>query len=390
VVAAAYTLLLVELIALPVPSEASSLQQARARQRLGSRIAAFVPTVVVVLLYLAPLLWVVWPHTGAALGGWRLRSSLAQQLIALALISGGSGLTLWSTLLLRRASGVLLTDGPFAVSRHPGITGLAMLYAGVVTLIPGWVVLIGWLAYIAHMSRRAAIEEHALVGQHGPLYHTYRRRVGRLLPRLRRHRRVPIAVFASGAGSNLRALVEAAATPHFARAQICCVVGNHSRSGALAYARDQGLAVFHASSRTHPDEPSLAAHISSILHLHRIELVLLAGYTKLLPAPVVAAFRDRILNLHPALLPKHGGRGMYGLAPHQAVLDAGESESGITVHWVTEEYDEGRPLLQLRLPVAATDSAISLQRRVAAVEHASYWRAVNLAIDLIEAARGTS
>ena len=113
-----------------------------------------------------------------------------------------------------------------------------------------------------------------------------------------------------------------------------------------------------------------------ILALHGAELIVLAGYLKLLPAEIVHRWRGRILNIHPALLPRHGGRGMYGMAPHRAVLAAGERETGVTVHLVDEAYDGGPIVLQRRVPVRAHDSAQTLARRVLAVEHDTYWRAV--------------
>ena len=155
----------------------------------------------------------------------------------------------------------------------------------------------------------------------------------------------------------------------------------------MALARGRGLAAYHVSSRTHPRPPEFAARLQEILRRHEIELIVLAGYLKRLPAEFVRCWRGRILNIHPALLPRHGGAGMYGLAPHRAVLAAGERETGVTVHWVTEEYDAGPILLQRVVAVQAGDTAETLARRVLAVEHDTYWRAVEQVVAALAAAR---
>ena len=105
---------------------------------------------------------------------------------------------------------------------------------------------------------------------------------------------------------------------------------------------------------------------------HRVEVICLAGYMKKLGAEVLAAYEERILNIHPSLLPKFGGQGMYGMRVHEAVLAAGERESGATIHLVEEEYDQGRVLAQEKIPVEAGDTPEALQKRVLAVEHRLY------------------
>ena len=189
---------------------------------------------------------------------------------------------------------------------------------------------------------------------------------------------VPVALFASGSGSNVAALLDhrhtGAVQPDYR-----CLIGNNSGAGAMALARERGIAAFHVSSRTHPQPREFSARLLEILQRHEIELIVLAGYLKRLPGELVRRWRRRILNIHPALLPRHGGAGMYGLAPHHAVLAAGERETGVTVHWVTEEYDAGPVLLQRVVAVQAGDTAETLARRVLAVEHDTYWRAVEQA-----------
>ena len=197
---------------------------------------------------------------------------------------------------------------------------------------------------------------------------------------------VSAALFASGSGSNVAALLEhrysGAVRPCYR-----CLIGNNSGARVMAWAREHGVPAYHVSRHTHPQRDAYLARLEEILTAHRIELIVLAGYMKLLPVAIVRRWRGRILNIHPALLPRHGGRGMYGLAPHRAVLAAGEQETGVTVHWVNEEYDRGAILMQRTVPVRAGDTAETLARRVLAVEHDVYWRAVEQAAGALARAR---
>lgn len=108
------------------------------------------------------------------------------------------------------------------------------------------------------------------------------------------------------------------------------------------------------------------------LTTQRIDLIVLAGFMQLIPAELVRGFPKRVVNIHPALLPKYGGKGMYGDRVHAAVLAAGEKESGITIHFVNEHYDEGEHIAQFRCPVIPSDTASSLAERVHGLEHAHY------------------
>ena len=200
---------------------------------------------------------------------------------------------------------------------------------------------------------------------------------------------VAVALFASGSGSNAAALLDhrysGAVRPHYR-----CLVGNNSTAPVMRLARARGVPVYHVSRRTHPSRTAYLARLLEVLSLHGTQLIVLAGYMKLLPPEIVRRWRGRILNIHPALLPRHGGRGMYGMAPHRAVLAAGEWETGVTVHLVDEEYDRGPIVLQRRLPVLPGDSAETLARRVLAAEHDTYWRAVERAAAELAAGRGPS
>jgi formyltetrahydrofolate-dependent phosphoribosylglycinamide formyltransferase len=170
-----------------------------------------------------------------------------------------------------------------------------------------------------------------------------------------------VAVAVSGRGSNLEALLRALGPGAPARVEV--VLSNRGDAGGLAVAErhDVPTAVLR--------DPAEAAEWLAILDRHQVDLLVLAGYLKLVPPAVVSRFRDRIVNIHPALLPAHGGRGMYGLRVHQAVLAGGDRETGATVHLVDEAYDRGAILAQARVPVLPGDTPERLAARVLEVEH---------------------
>jgi phosphoribosylglycinamide formyltransferase-1 len=124
------------------------------------------------------------------------------------------------------------------------------------------------------------------------------------------------------------------------------------------------------SGRTHPDPDALDLAIRDVLAAHGVDLVLLTGYLKKLGPRTLERFAGRVLNIHPALLPKYGGQGMYGQHVHAAVLAAGDAETGVTIHVVDAEYDHGRIVAQCRVPVVAGDTVETLAARVLAREHA--------------------
>ncbi|HLB54008.1 MAG TPA: phosphoribosylglycinamide formyltransferase [Gemmatimonadales bacterium] len=171
-----------------------------------------------------------------------------------------------------------------------------------------------------------------------------------------------VAVAASGRGSNLAALLGELAKDG-SGARVALVVSNSAEAGALAIARRHGIPVHVFENYSDPSE------WNRVLQAAAIDLVILAGYLKQVPADTVTTWRGRMINIHPALLPKHGGPGMYGARVHQAVIAAGDSQSGATVHLVSEEYDRGRILGQATVPVEPDDTPESLAARVLEVEH---------------------
>jgi len=178
-----------------------------------------------------------------------------------------------------------------------------------------------------------------------------------------------IAVLASHEGTTLQAVLDACADGRVA-GRVALVISNNAGSGALRRARAAGIPALHRSSTTHPDRMELDRAIAAALEEHRIELVLLAGYMKKLGAVTREAYAGRILNTHPALLPRFCGRGMYGAYVHRAVLAAGERESGASIHLVDENYDTGPVLAQVKVPVEAGDSEGTLAARVQQAERA--------------------
>ncbi|MFI5208524.1 MAG: phosphoribosylglycinamide formyltransferase, partial [Gemmatimonadales bacterium] len=173
---------------------------------------------------------------------------------------------------------------------------------------------------------------------------------------------VMIAVLVSGRGSNLQALLDA--THLGAPGRIALVISDRKDAGALDVARAAGVSAEWVRVDGGEADATLA-----LLEKHRIGLVVLAGYLKRVSDRVVAAFRGRIVNVHPALLPAFGGPGMYGHRVHEAVLKSGARVSGATVHVVDEQYDHGPVLAQWPVPVRPGDTAETLAARVLAVEH---------------------
>ncbi|MDX9789852.1 MAG: phosphoribosylglycinamide formyltransferase [Candidatus Kapaibacterium sp.] len=180
-----------------------------------------------------------------------------------------------------------------------------------------------------------------------------------------------IAFFASHNGSNMQSIIEQI------KAGILCskaalIISNNSNSGAAEKAGRYGIPFYHISSKTHLDENERTAFISELYDEFDISLTVLAGYMKKFPPELIRKANGMVLNIHPALLPKFGGEGMFGMNVHKAVIQSGEQFSGATVHLVDSEYDRGRILLQESLEVSPDDTPESLARRVLEIEHRIY------------------
>ncbi|MGC8824156.1 MAG: phosphoribosylglycinamide formyltransferase [Bacteroidales bacterium] len=175
-----------------------------------------------------------------------------------------------------------------------------------------------------------------------------------------------VAIFASGSGSNAQAIVE------YFRKQgkepVKLILTNNPKAYVLERTRRLGIesVIFSYDDLYH------STKVLEILRERQIDFIVLAGFLWLIPPYLLEAYRGRIVNIHPALLPKYGGKGMYGMKVHQAVVANREKETGITIHWVDEEYDHGDIILQVTCPVSPTDSPEQVAAKVHELEHYYY------------------
>ncbi|MCH8275156.1 MAG: phosphoribosylglycinamide formyltransferase [Armatimonadetes bacterium] len=183
--------------------------------------------------------------------------------------------------------------------------------------------------------------------------------------------RLAVLVGGKGRGSNMKAILHACKTGRIP-SEGALVIAPKDDIPAVGIAREYGAEIAILS----PKEQHFAADLVAILAAERIDLLCLAGFLKLLPVEVLQAMPDSILNIHPALLPKFGGKGMYGVRVHEAVLRAEQLESGCTVHYVNEQFDEGAILWQMLCPVEPGDTPETLAARILPLEHECYVEAI--------------
>jgi phosphoribosylglycinamide formyltransferase-1 len=184
-----------------------------------------------------------------------------------------------------------------------------------------------------------------------------------------------IGVMASGGGSNFKAIIERIGEGDL-EAQCKFLITNNGTCGAVEHAKEYGIPVYHISGKTHPEQAAYEAALLDVLDKYDVDLLVLAGYMKALPVCVVRRMENRILNIHPSLLPKYGGKGFWGIHVHEAVIAAHEKESGPTVHLVSEEIDQGKILAQVKVPVLEGDTPEVLAARVLEQEHNLYWKTI--------------
>ncbi len=182
-------------------------------------------------------------------------------------------------------------------------------------------------------------------------------------------KKLKLAVFASHGGTDLQSIIDATGQPDYP-AEIAVMISNNKKAFAVERAQKAGIPTIIWQQKNFDDDDSYADFMLAILRKYGVELICLAGYMKLLPVKIVRAFK--IINVHPALLPKYGGRGMYGLHVHEAVIAAGDSMTGVTVHQANEIYDNGKILAQTEVEVLPSDTPEILQKRVLEVEHKIY------------------
>lgn len=184
-----------------------------------------------------------------------------------------------------------------------------------------------------------------------------------------------VGVLCSGGGSNLQVLIDRARSGELG-GDIRWVVSNNGGSQALERARQAGIEAVHASAKSLGSLEAVEEKLLDLIDRHRIKVLVLAGYMKALPLSVIRRLPGAVVNIHPALLPAFGGKGMFGHHVHEAVIARGAQWTGVTIHLVTENYDEGPILRQRVVAVRPGDTAESLGARVLAVEHDTLWREV--------------
>jgi len=185
-----------------------------------------------------------------------------------------------------------------------------------------------------------------------------------------------IAVFISGGGSNLQSLIDASESGRLS-GKIVLVISSRDNAYGLERAFNAGIDTFVYKVKNYVAKEDAYRDLMEMLEEYEVEYIALAGYLKLLPVPIVRQYKNRITNIHPALLPKYGGSGMYGHHVHEAVIKAGEKESGATVHIVDEIYDHGKILMQQKVSVSPEDTPESLAAKVLKIEHQIYPEALD-------------
>lgn len=186
-----------------------------------------------------------------------------------------------------------------------------------------------------------------------------------------------LCVLASGSGSNLKAIIKATKSRSIA-SKVALVISNNSASKALTTARQNKIPAYHLSAKLFVSPVEFDKKFLSLLKQYNIDLIILAGYMKMLSTSIVQKYKNKILNIHPALLPKFGGKGMFGINVHAEVLRSGENVTGATVHFVDEIYDNGAVILQKEVKVKSGDTPVLLQKRVLRAEHKLYPEAIKL------------
>lgn len=175
-----------------------------------------------------------------------------------------------------------------------------------------------------------------------------------------------IAIFASGRGSNALKILQYFET--VPDVEVGLIVSNRKNAGVLRHAEAYDVATFVVDRTCLYDSQCTL----SVLEHEAIDLIVLAGFLWLIPSYMIEAYTDRIINIHPSLLPRHGGEGMYGKHVHAAVKAAGDDVSGISIHYVNEEYDEGRLIFQAECPIDTDDDAEDIAQKVLTLEHTYY------------------
>lgn len=180
-------------------------------------------------------------------------------------------------------------------------------------------------------------------------------------------------MFASGTGSNFRTIVDSAKNGYL-KSKITLLITNNSNCGAASIAKANGIKCIHISRKKFPglSDDDYEKLFLNALEENKIDFIVLAGYMKKIGSSIIKKYRRRIINIHPALLPKFGGEGMYGINVHRAVIESGATVSGLTIHYVDEEYDKGEIIFQKTVEIEKHDDEYSLQKKIQKLEHEYY------------------
>jgi phosphoribosylglycinamide formyltransferase-1 len=184
-----------------------------------------------------------------------------------------------------------------------------------------------------------------------------------------------IAIFASGRGSNFIKIYENIKYDEIP-GEISCLISDNEKAGAIEYAREKSIPIHIISPKNFKTSEVFGVEIMKVLNQYQIEWIILAGYLKKIPDNVVLKYSNQILNIHPALLPAFGGKGMYGIRVHQAVFESGAKVSGVTVHLVNEVYDAGPIVMQEAVDIEDCRNPEEIAHKVLKVEHILFSRAI--------------
>jgi phosphoribosylglycinamide formyltransferase-1 len=179
---------------------------------------------------------------------------------------------------------------------------------------------------------------------------------------------IPIAIFASGNGTNAENIISHLKTISNLPISVSLIVTDKENAGIHEVAYKNNIPIFVIPK----SDINVGAEILTHLKKYQIEFIVLAGYLKKVPINILQAYERNVINIHPALLPKYGGKGMYGSRVHEAVIATGEKESGITIHWVNEHYDEGGIIFQATCEVVSGDTPETLTNKIHLLEHAHF------------------
>ena len=183
---------------------------------------------------------------------------------------------------------------------------------------------------------------------------------------------VRLAIFASGKGSNAQKIIDYFA-PHPDKVQVSLILSNNKNAGVFEIARKEAIPSMLIEKEKFFSGNSYIGELKE----KKIDFVVLAGFLWKIPKTLISAYPNRIINIHPALLPKYGGKGMYGHRVHEAVIAAGEKESGITIHYVDEIYDHGKIIFQAKCSITENDNPESLAKKISLLEHTNFPRIIS-------------